>query len=68
MDASFLLAFEQSLGNMANHVNSLANQIELLGIEGGGERDTVSFLAYQAEPVNDKHRNHERRESTPITF
>ncbi len=34
VDASFLLTFEQSLGDMANYVNSLAKQITLTDMEG----------------------------------
>ncbi len=33
---SFLLTFDQSLGNMADHVSSLANQITLTGNTGNG--------------------------------
>ncbi len=36
VDASFLLTFDQSLGNMDSYVNSLTSQIELLDMGGGG--------------------------------
>ncbi len=36
LDTSFLLTFDQSLGNMDSYVNSLASQIELLDMGGGG--------------------------------
>ncbi len=36
VDTSFLLTFDQSLGNMDSYVNSLTSQIELLDMGGGG--------------------------------
>ncbi len=36
LDTSFLLTFDQSLGNMDSYVNSLTSQIELLDMGGGG--------------------------------
>ncbi len=36
VDTSFLLTFDQSLGNMDSYVNSLTSQIELLNMGGGG--------------------------------
>ncbi len=41
VDASFLLTFDESLGNIDSYVNSLTSQIELLDMGGGGGNPTT---------------------------
>ncbi len=43
VDTSFLLTFDQSLGNMDSYVNSLTSQIELLDMGGGGGCNPITL-------------------------
>ncbi len=52
VDTSFLLTFDQSLGNMDSHVNSLTGQIELLDMWGGGGGNPITLKIEPTQTTN----------------